>query len=498
MIRTTAGGLVMSRKLLKLCSLVLALCALATPAHAQFDAAFRKIKFGGNASTTPILYSGSGTPEANVTAPPGSLYGRTDTGTLYIKNTGTGNTGWVLTSVGATVSSVALTMPGVFSVGGSPVTGSGTLAVTFATQSANTVFAGPTTGSAATPAFRALVAADIPSASIDFSKWTSNSCSNGDVPQWSGSSWGCAAAASPLTTKGDLFVFSTTNARKAVGSDGQYLMADSGDATGVSWQTVAPGSGASASATYVTTASEAGLSNETTLGSAISTNAYASLPSAAVAGKLFLPTDSYYIFRDTGAVWAAWGPIYQLTVPDDTAFSWVNQSTASTSATKGGVTMNLPKSTGTQLHLRVKTAPSTPYTIIAAFLPNWIHLNSGQHVGLLFRESSSGKIQTCETWVESTSPFSNFTSSKFTSATAFSADYQARTYFPMSPVWIRIQDDGSNRTCSLSSDGQNWIVEHSVTRLDFLTTGANQVGWFGEEQTNTYDWNPTLISWKEQ
>ena len=68
-------------------------------------------------------------------------------------------------ALGGTVTSVALTMPSnVFDVAGSPITTSGTLAVTLDTQSANTVFSGPTTGAAATPTFRALVAADIPSA----------------------------------------------------------------------------------------------------------------------------------------------------------------------------------------------------------------------------------------------------------------------------------------------------------------------------------------------
>lgn len=61
-----------------------------------------------------------------------------------------------------TVTSVALTLPNIFSVTGSPVTTSGTLAASLATQTANTVFAGPTTGSAAAPTFRALVAADLP------------------------------------------------------------------------------------------------------------------------------------------------------------------------------------------------------------------------------------------------------------------------------------------------------------------------------------------------
>lgn len=61
-----------------------------------------------------------------------------------------------------TVTSVALTVPAEFSVSGSPVTSSGTLAVTKANESANTVWAGPTSGSAAQPTFRALVSADLP------------------------------------------------------------------------------------------------------------------------------------------------------------------------------------------------------------------------------------------------------------------------------------------------------------------------------------------------
>lgn len=60
------------------------------------------------------------------------------------------------------VSSVGLALPSIFSVSGSPVTASGTLTGSLTTQSANRVFAGPTTGADATPTFRALVDADIP------------------------------------------------------------------------------------------------------------------------------------------------------------------------------------------------------------------------------------------------------------------------------------------------------------------------------------------------
>ena len=74
---------------------------------------------------------------------------------------------WVAGSASGTVTSVALTVPAELSVSGSPITTAGTLAVTKATQSANVVWAGPTSGGAAQPAFRALVAADIPAQPFD-------------------------------------------------------------------------------------------------------------------------------------------------------------------------------------------------------------------------------------------------------------------------------------------------------------------------------------------
>lgn len=62
-----------------------------------------------------------------------------------------------------TVTSVGLSVPSsLLGVSGSPVTTSGTLTLSLPTRNANIVFAGPASGSAAAPAFRALVAADIP------------------------------------------------------------------------------------------------------------------------------------------------------------------------------------------------------------------------------------------------------------------------------------------------------------------------------------------------
>lgn len=70
------------------------------------------------------------------------------------------------------VTSVALTAPAEFSVAGSPVTSFGTLAISKANQAANTVWAGPTSGGAAPPTFRALATGDVPAGTVSvFRNW---------------------------------------------------------------------------------------------------------------------------------------------------------------------------------------------------------------------------------------------------------------------------------------------------------------------------------------
>lgn len=70
--------------------------------------------------------------------------------------------GATVAASGGTVTSVGLSVPSILSVSGTPVTTSGTIAITLSDQTENTVFAGPVTAPAATPVFRALIESDIP------------------------------------------------------------------------------------------------------------------------------------------------------------------------------------------------------------------------------------------------------------------------------------------------------------------------------------------------
>jgi hypothetical protein len=62
----------------------------------------------------------------------------------------------------------------IYTISGSPVTTSGTLTFTLNTQTANKVFAGPSTGSAVQPTFRSLVNADLPTSAVTAGSYTSS------------------------------------------------------------------------------------------------------------------------------------------------------------------------------------------------------------------------------------------------------------------------------------------------------------------------------------
>ena len=96
----------------------------------------------------------------------GTVLGTNGSALSWVAQTGGGGGG-------GSVTSVALAAPAIFSVSGSPVTTSGTLTLTLATQAANLVWAGPTTGAAAAPTFRSLVAADLPSTAVTAGSYTS-------------------------------------------------------------------------------------------------------------------------------------------------------------------------------------------------------------------------------------------------------------------------------------------------------------------------------------
>jgi hypothetical protein len=116
----------------------------------------------GITAPVSIANGGSGQITANA-ALNAFLPSQTGESGKFLSTNGT-STSWVAETGVGTVTSVGYTGDGVIfnsTVTGSPVTASGTFVPSLLTQTATTVLAGPTTGSAATPTFRALSTTDI-------------------------------------------------------------------------------------------------------------------------------------------------------------------------------------------------------------------------------------------------------------------------------------------------------------------------------------------------
>jgi hypothetical protein len=241
--------------------------------------------------------------------------------------------------------------------------------------------------------------------------------------------------------------------------------------------------GAPSSAQYVVLALDGGLSAERRL----------------VAGANITLTDGG---PNADVTIAATGGGGTVAYPDFTApvtgdFAWINQGGATVAVdTWQGATSNyleVPASSGNNARIRKKTAPAPPYVITAAFLVNWLSVDY-ESFGLIFRQSSDGKLHTCG--LATGAAITQLFSQKWNSPSSFNTTYaQISRFVNMVPIWFRIADNNTNRIFSVSGDGHNWNVFDSVGRTDFLT--ADEVGWFGDTSNTINALGVTLLSWSQ-
>ena len=253
-------------------------------------------------------------------------------------------------------------------------------------------------------------------------------------------------------------------------------------------------------ATYQGNASKVQLSSgSTTSGDCVKYDANGNTVDAGAAcGNGTAPT----AINTGSAVVTPWGPAYQFTDPTVPSFSWDNQGSATVANSGPTTTLTQVSTSGHSWAIRLITAPSTPYSITIAVLPgvpSGVSSSNPVEFGLLMRESSTSKMESC-TGVVVGGTISNLENgvTKWSNETTFTANYQLGNVPMFGPAyWLKMIDDGTNITCSLSTDGVNFVIAQKQSRTDYMLTGPNQVGFGLDDDGTGNSAYLNIISWKQ-
>jgi hypothetical protein len=227
----------------------------------------------------------------------------------------------------------------------------------------------------------------------------------------------------------------------------------------------------------------------------------ANLPTASRAGVLYLPTNSGRIYRDTGAAWTQWGPLYgSLTPPLMADMTWVNQTsgavTASGTDTSTGLLLTSAPVASDNARLLVKALPgSGAYTLTVGLL---MHSWSENFiaVGMCLYEAGSTKVRFfgCNSgqWrlMHQASPTGSGTFD-------LSSD-KAPTH---GLIWLRIVDDNSGgasaRKFYTMPDGPNGhqcqFGNLAESRATDFTTAPDKWGLYLNNNSSAYQGQLTCI-----
>jgi hypothetical protein len=208
----------------------------------------------------------------------------------------------------------------------------------------------------------------------------------------------------------------------------------------------------------------------------------------------FLRGDGVWATPPSGGGTGGGSSLYPQTAPNDSSFSWVNQSTSTVTVNgNGSISLLVPKSPTFDLRARVKTLPSAPYTVTLGCISSAMFPINWQAFGIILRNSSSGLIKIFGGDVEAAGSY--FIGQKYSSPTTFVdrifPSIVASNRFGI--MFFRIVDNGTTMTYQFSQDGYQFITLSSSPRADYMI--ADQVGFFAVDSSNTYGSTLNVFHW---
>ena len=197
------------------------------------------------------------------------------------------------------------------------------------------------------------------------------------------------------------------------------------------------------------------------------------------------------------------GPLNSLTDTsgvsvDSTDFSWTNQGSATVVDHPGAMLFSPPTGTGENLRILTKAEPSTPYRIYAALNMNNQVGSGATHGGLCFRESGTGKVKSIAMNTQTSSP-NGLNIANYTNPTTFSS-WDIETPWSWSPylTWLYLDNDGTDISFGVSSNGLAFIEYFSEAKATFFTTAPDEVGFYMNVNNANIAPSMLIYHWSEQ
>lgn len=208
--------------------------------------------------------------------------------------------------------------------------------------------------------------------------------------------WVTPTDQTPLTTKGDLFTFSTVDARLGVGTNGQTLVADSTASTGLKWATPAT---AASGMTFIQRSAFSNVANTSTTFDGIFTSTYASYLVMIEQWYAATGADDIYMqlrvsgvtrtttYDGTTLVTAPASSPAIATVVNAASNTWIlgDQSGTTSQPTRGYVYLPMMGASGSAMYSgQLSNTDSSRY-----YTTNGSNYNAQVYTGLIFSSSSS-------------------------------------------------------------------------------------------------------------
>lgn len=177
--------------------------------------------------------------------------------------------------------------------------------------------------------------------------------------------------------------------------------------------------------------------------------------------------------------------------PAASSLSWMNQGGASdTEHTNGPITLTIPAQSGDELRGLGQSPPaSAPYTLTVKI--DTLLAGSNYYASGIYVRDSNGKLLTIAYQTTNGHAISIQT---WNSTASFNANVKQKPISPARTWWLRVNNDGTNWTFSVSHNGADWIPFYSQGLTAFLGSTITDLGVFGDNNDTASTGLSSMIS----